>query len=42
MTGTVAADETFIGGKARFIHKDKRARKIHGTGRMGKAIPWLA
>jgi len=38
MTGTVEADETFIGGKARFMHKDQRARKIHGTGAMGKAI----
>jgi transposase-like protein len=25
MTGTVEADETFIGGKARFMHADKRA-----------------
>jgi transposase-like protein len=38
MTGTVEADETFIGGKARFMHKDKRAEKIHGSGPMGKAI----
>src|SRR5437762_8765929 len=38
MTGTVEADETFIGGKARFMHADKRAEKIHGRGPMGKAI----
>ena len=30
--GEVEADETFIGGKARFMHKDRRASKIQGTG----------
>jgi len=35
-SGKVEVDETFIGGKARFMHKDKRAEKIHGTGGMGK------
>ena len=29
--------ETFIGGKSRFMHKDKRATKITGTGGAGKA-----
>ena len=38
MSGTVEADETFIGGKARFMHADKRAEKIQGRGPMGKAI----
>src|ERR1700724_1898488 len=38
MTGTVEADETFIGGKARFMHADKRREKIHGRGPEGKAI----
>ena len=38
MTGTVEADETFIGGKARFMHADKREEKIHGRGPEGKAI----
>jgi transposase-like protein len=38
MTGTVEADETFIGGKARFMHKSKRKQKIHGRGPEGKAI----
>jgi transposase-like protein len=35
--GHVEADETFIGGKARFMHADKRAAKIKGTGGMGKS-----
>ncbi len=30
--GEVEVDETFIGGKARFMHKDRRARVITGTG----------
>jgi len=37
-TGTVEADETFIGGKARFMHKSKREEKIRGRGPEGKAI----
>jgi hypothetical protein len=32
LSGEVEADESFIGGKARNMHKDKRARKITGTG----------
>src|ERR1022692_4604951 len=32
LSGQVEADETFIGGKARNMHKDKRAVKITGTG----------
>lgn len=32
LTGHVEADETFIGGKARNMHKAKRERKITGTG----------
>jgi transposase-like protein len=35
MTGEVEADETFIGGLARFMHKDQKA-KITGTGGAGK------
>src|SRR6266545_119841 len=37
MAGEVEADETFIGGKARFMHKAKRAAKIRGTGGMDKS-----
>ena len=36
--GEVEADETFIGGKARFMHRDRRDQVIKGTGGMGKAI----
>jgi transposase-like protein len=36
MVGEVEVDETFIGGKSRFMHKAERARKIKGTGGMGK------
>src|SRR6266853_418452 len=31
-SGQIEADETFIGGKARNMHKDKRERVITGTG----------
>jgi transposase-like protein len=34
--GEVEVDETFIGGKARNMHKSVRARKITGTGTGGK------
>jgi transposase-like protein len=36
--GEVEVDETFIGGKARNMHKDKRARVITGTGGKDKEI----
>jgi transposase-like protein len=32
LTGHVEVDETFIGGKARNMHVEKRARRITGTG----------
>ena len=32
MNGEVEVDETFIGGKARNMHKEKREAAIHGTG----------
>jgi transposase-like protein len=36
--GPVEADQTFIGGLARNMHKDKKAEKIHGTGGVGKEL----
>lgn len=36
--GGAVEDETFIGGKARNMHADKRAKKIHGRGPEGKAL----
>lgn len=36
--GEVEVDETFIGGKARNMHKDVRKRKITGTGGKDKTI----
>jgi transposase-like protein len=38
LSGEVEVDETFIGGKARNMHADKREEKIHGRGSVGKAI----
>jgi transposase-like protein len=37
-SGPVEADETMIGGLARFMHKDKKATKITGTGGSGKEL----
>jgi transposase-like protein len=36
--GEVEIDETFIGGKARNMHAEKRAEKIHGTGGSDKVV----
>src|SRR6266704_6934253 len=36
MSAEVEVDETYIGGKARFMHPWKRAAKIRGTGRHGQ------
>ncbi|MBV8054849.1 MAG: IS1595 family transposase [Deltaproteobacteria bacterium] len=36
--GEVEADETMIGGKARNMHRSKKASRIHGTGGMDKEI----
>lgn len=36
MNGHVEVDETFIGGRARFMHKAKRERVIKGRGPIGK------
>lgn len=38
LSGEIEADESFIGGKARFMHANKKAEKIHGRGPDGKAI----
>ena len=38
LSGEVEADETFIGGKARNMHKKKRRQKIHGRGPVDKTI----
>src|ERR1022692_4296962 len=38
LSGQVEADETFIGGKARNMHKAKRERKITGTGGKDKVV----
>ena len=37
--GEVEADETFIGGKARNMHKDVHARRITGMGRASEIRP---
>ena len=36
MAGPVEVDETYIGGKAKNMHKDKRQAAIHGRGTAGK------
>jgi len=36
LSGEVEADETYIGGKARNMHADKRKRLIHSPGPLGK------
>jgi transposase-like protein len=38
MSGQIEADESYIGGLARNMHKHKREAKIKGTGGSGKAI----
>src|SRR5687767_619328 len=38
LSGTVECDETVIGGLSRNMHKSVRARKITGTGRVGKML----
>ena len=38
LSGEVEADESFIGGKARNMHKSKREERIQGRGTVGKAI----
>jgi|SRR5208282_4677484 len=42
LSGEVEADETFIGGLARNMHKDKRERRITGTGGKDKGCGIVA
>jgi transposase-like protein len=36
LSGEVEVDETYVGGKSEFMHKERRARKITSTGPKGK------
>ncbi len=36
LDGTIEADETFIGGKARFMNRDRRHKAVGGVGPVGK------
>src|SRR5438093_11272678 len=36
LSGEIEVDETYIGGKARNMHKSVRRRRIHGTGILDK------
>ncbi|MFL5328869.1 MAG: IS1595 family transposase [Gemmataceae bacterium] len=38
LSGTVECDESYIGGRAEFMHKSKREKAIKGRGTAGKAI----
>lgn len=38
LSGTVEADETFVGGKAKNMHNAKRKERIKGRGAVGKTI----
>jgi transposase-like protein len=38
LSGFVEVDETYVGGKAKNMHADVRARKIQGRGASGKAM----
>jgi hypothetical protein len=38
LSGKVEADETFMGGKAKNMHKDKREQRIQGRGPSGKTV----
>ncbi len=38
LSGEIEADETYIGGKVRNMHADKKRKRGRGTGGVGKAI----
>jgi len=38
LSGDVESDETFIGGKSKFMHASERAERIHGRGGMDKTV----
>jgi transposase-like protein len=38
LSGTIEADETFVGGLSKNMHKSKREAKIQGRGAVGKTI----
>lgn len=38
LSGTVESDETFVGGRAANMHKDRREKVIRGRGGVGKAV----
>jgi len=38
LSGDVESDETFIGGKSKFMHAGKRAERIRGRGTVGKTV----
>jgi transposase-like protein len=38
LRGDVESDETFIGGKSKFMHASKRAGRIQGRGPVGKTV----
>src|SRR5262249_26551262 len=38
LSGVIEADESFVGGKAKNMHKSKRKARIKGRGFLGKSI----